>query len=302
MPQPSRSLTPGIADYGLLLLVSAIWGSSFMLIKVAVPTLPAMPLTALRLGVAAVVMLGLTAIVGQKVYFSRHNIMWMALVAIFGNALPFALISWGEEAVPASVAAMLMAVVPLTSVLLAHFFTDDEKLNRWKVFGVFFGIAGLIVLIGPGKLARLGEDVMHQLAIAFAAMCYGVTGLFVRRIKGVSQPAMTAGIMTLSAVMMVPFSLYLFPLADLHPSNLAISTGVVLGVVHTATASLLAYVIIQRLGVTFFSQLNFIVPLFGVLFGVLFLAEQPGLQALAALVLILVGVGLARLGILKSVK
>ena len=132
--------------------------------------------------------------------------------------------------------------------------------------------------------------------------CYGVTGLFVRRIKGVSQPAMTAGIMVLSSLMIVPVSLYLHPLAQLDPDATALAIGMVLGIVHTATASLLAYIVIQKSGVTFFSQLNFIVPLFGVLFGVLFLAEQPGVQALVALVLILTGVGLARYGLVKSVK
>ena len=295
-----KMAVPKIVDYALLTLLAAIWGSSFMLIKVAVETIPAIPMTTIRLSVAAIAMLLFAAASGQKLPFGVRLWTMMALVAVFGNALPFALISWGEESVDSGLAAILMAVMPLTTLLLAHIFTSDERLNRWKFAGVIFGIVGLIVLIGPQKLLTLGNDVIPQLAIALAAVCYGISALVVRFIRGVPVRAMTAGILLISALIMVPVSLMFSDVSQLSPSTASLMAVISLGVIQTAIANLIAFMMIQKLGSTFFSQLNFIVPLFGVLFGVVFLSETPGLYALLALVIILTGVGLARYGIYRS--
>ena len=295
---------PSTADYALLTFLAAIWGSSFMLIKVAVDTIPAVPMTAGRLTVAAIIMMIFTTASRQKLPYGGKGAakLWglMTLVAIFGNALPFVLISWGEERVDSGLAAIMMAVMPLTTLLLAHIFTADEKLNRWKFLGVMLGIVGLVVLMGPQKLLSLGGDVVHQLAIACAAVCYGISALIVKYIKGIAARAMTAGVLLISVVFIVPASLLVSDVSQISPSASSIMATITLGIFQTAIAGLIAYFIIQKLGATFFSQLNFIVPLFGVLFGVMFLAETPSLYALLALAIILIGVGLARYGIYKS--
>ena len=293
---------PKIVDYALLTLLAAIWGSSFMLIKIAVETIPAIPMTTVRLVVAAVVMLVFALASGQKL--PRGVKLWtlMAMAAIFGNALPFTLISWGEESVDSGLAAIMMAIMPLTTLFLAHIFTDDEKLNRWKFFGVMLGIVGLVVLIGPQKLFFLGHDVFRELAIASAAVCYGISTMVVRFIKGVPARAMTTGILLTSALIMLPVSLVMVDFGDISPSTASITATVSLGILQTAIANLVAFFIIQKLGATFFSQLNFLVPLFGVLFGFVFLSEIPGVNALLALIIILTGVGVARYGIYRSMR
>ena len=293
---------PKIADYALLTLLAAIWGSSFMLIKIAVETIPALPMTTARLVVAATVMLVFALASGQKL--PRGVKLWtmMALAAIFGNALPFTLISWGEESVDSGLAAIMMAIMPLTTLFLAHIFTDDEKLNRWKFLGVMLGIVGLVVLIGPQKLFFLGHDVSRELAIAAAAVCYGISTMVVRFIKGVPARAMTTGILLTSVLVMVPVTLIIVDFGEISPSTASITATVSLGILQTAIANLVAFFIIQKLGATFFSQLNFLVPLFGVLFGVVFLAETPSLNALFALIIIFTGVGVARYGIYRSLR
>lgn len=271
-----------------------------MLIKIAVASMPAVPVTTMRLVVAAVFMSVFAVLSRQRFPCSLRIWGLIALVAIFGNALPFALISHGEETVDSGLAAILMAIMPLTTLLLAHIFTADEKLNAWKLAGVTIGIIGLIILIGPAKLVHLGDNVSSQLIIASAAVCYGIATLIVKNIKGVPQRAMTAGIMIVSALLMLPVCLYYYPPASLSPTASSLWATLLLGILQTAIASLMAYAIIQKLGATFFSQLNFLVPLFGVAFGVLFLGEQLHINALVALVTILIGVGLARYGILKT--
>jgi len=300
---PTQKLkSPTWQDYALLTLIAAVWGSSFMLIKIAVETIPAVSLTAMRLIIAAIVLYAFALFSGQNL--PRGAKVWglMALVAIFGNALPFTLISWGQERVDSGLAAIMMAVMPLSTLLLAHIFTTDEKLNRWKFAGVLLGMVGLVVLIGPGKLSNFGGDVVRQLAIALAAFCYGISALIVKVIKGVPALAMTAGIMLVSALIMVPAALIANDVTQIAPSTSSLSAGISLGLLQTALASLLAFIVIQKLGATFFSQLNFMVPLFGVMLGATFLGETLGLNAFAALAIILVGVGLARHGIKKAAE
>ncbi len=294
--------TPTLPDYGLLTILAAVWGSSFMFIKIAVETIPALPMTSGRLGIAALVGLAVMFAMKQRLPSGLKTWGLMVIVAIFGNALPFALISWGEEGVDSGLAAILMAVMPLTTILLVHFFTDDEKLNLWKMIGVVLGIVGVIVLMGPTKLVHLGDDIVRQVSITFAAVCYGIATLFVKKIKDVPQISMTAGILALSALVMLPFGLLTASYVELTPSTVSLIAMVLLGVLHTAAANLLAYSIVRRLGATFFAQLNFMVPLFGVLFAVLFLKETISWNAGFALLIILLGVGIARYGILKSLK
>lgn len=291
---------PTMQDYFLLIFLAAIWGSSFMLIKVAVHTIPAVAMTTGRLSIAAVLMVVVAVASGQKM--PRGVKVWtlIALVAVFGNSLPFGLISWGEERVDSGLAAIMMAIMPLTTLLLAHVFTSDEKLNRWKLAGVLLGFIGLIVLMGPDKLLTLGGDVVHQLAIASAAVLYGISALFVKFIRDVPARSLTAGILVLSTISILPLAAVTTDVSTISPSWPSILAMVTLGIFQTALAGLIAYFIIRKLGATFFSQLNFIVPLFGVLFSVLFLSENLGLHAIFALFIILAGVGLARYGIYKS--
>ena len=126
---------PGAVDYGMLMTLSALWGSSFLFIKLGVDTVPALTVTAGRLILAAVLLAAVAYHAGQTM--PRGARLWglITLAALFGNALPFSLIAWGEEAIDSGLAAILMAVMPLTTVLLAHVFTRDEKLTVGKAAG-----------------------------------------------------------------------------------------------------------------------------------------------------------------------
>ena len=136
------------------------------------------------------------------------------------------------------------------------------------------------------------DIILRQLGIACAAVCYGIATLFVRKIRDVPQVSMTAFVLLMSVLFIVPASLLKVGHNFLNPSLISIAAMVILGVVHTAMANLMAYNVVQRMGATFFAQLNFMVPLFGVLFAVVFLREHIGINALIALFLILTGVAM----------
>lgn len=287
---------PGPADYALLVTLAAIWGSSFLFIKLAVETAPAATATAIRLAIAALMMLVIAALAGKRLPGDRRIWGLILLAGLFGNALPFTLISWGEEVIDSGLAAILMAVMPLTTVLLAHVLIADEKLNVAKGIGVTLGIVGLIVLIGPEKLFQLGDNTVRQLAVAAAAVCYGVNAVVTRALMGLPRRALAAAILTASFVMLLPVALYIDRPWDLAPSTLSLGSIAVLAVLHTVIATFLMFAVVGRQGASFFSQINFLVPLFGVFWGMLLLSEDPSANAYAALALILLGIAVARRG------
>jgi len=285
---------PGIRDYALLLALAACWGTSFLFIKIAAETVPAITVTAARLVIALPILMAATRMAGQVL--PRGLRLWGAIcaAALFGAALPFTLITWGEERIDSGLAAILMAVMPLTTVLLAHFFTRDERLTPRKTAGVVVGIAGLVVLFGPEKLAQLGADTVRQLAVAAAAVCYGVNAVITKRLIGQPRQGLAAA-MTLAAVaMMVPASLIVDRPWRVQADMGSIAAILVLGVVQTAIGTMIMFALIHRQGASFFSQINFLVPLVGVIAGALILFERPPPNAYVALVLILLGVAVAR--------
>ncbi|HXF53554.1 MAG TPA: DMT family transporter [Hyphomicrobiaceae bacterium] len=282
-----------------LLLLAAIWGSSFLFIKIGVESVPAVPMTTLRIGLAAVLMMALARTYGE--WFPTDRRLWpfILLAGLFGNALPFTLISWGEERIDSGLAAILMAPMPLTTLVLAHLFTE-EKLNTGKLAGVILGILGLVVLIGPDSLTRLGEDTVRQLAVAAAGCCYAVNAVASKWLTGGSRIGMAAAVMVASTLFMAPLSLlepsdWLFA-----PTPASVAAIVVLAVMQTAIGTLLMLGIVARQGASFFSQINFLIPLFGVMWGALVLAERPSPNAVVALALILAGVAVARRAVVQG--
>ncbi len=293
--QPPAASGPGLADYGLLLLLSAIWGSSFLFIKVAVETMPAVSMTASRLTLAGVILVAMAVLSKQPMPRGKRLWGWILMSAFFGNALPFALIGWGEEKIDSGLAAILMAVMPLTTLVLAHIFTADEKITLPKAIGVVLGFAGLIVLIGPAKLATLGEETVRQLAVAGAAVCYGINAIITKQFSGLPPRSLAASVVMLSALMLIPATFLFDSPLSLEPSLLSGLAIAGLAVLHTVVATLLLFTIVRRQGAAFFSQINYLVPPFGVAWGAVLLAERPSPNAYVALALILIGIAIAGL-------
>ncbi len=287
---------PGWLDFSFLLALAILWGSSFVLIKIAVASVPAVSTTAGRLLCAAALFLVLLGLGDRAATLSRRDWLWVLGVAITGNVLPFALISWAEETIDSGIASILMAIMPLATILLAHFFTADERLNAHKISGAVLGLSGLIILIGPQKLLHLGDDAVHQLAVVLAAVCYAVSAIFTKRLVHVSPVTLGTAVMSLSALIVLPIALVLERPWTLAPSPGSIAAIVALGIFPTALAMLLLYQLIQRQGASFFSQINFLVPPTGFFLGAWLLGERPGINAYIALAVILAGIAISRRG------
>jgi len=295
---------PSLTDYALLVSLSAMFGASFLLIKISITELPTLTIVVARLVIAAVILWGAMKMAGQHLPRGLRIWMWILVAAIFGNALPWWLITWGQVRVDAGLTAILMATMPLSTLLLAHIFTDDEKLNFWKMLGVVFGIAGVVVLIGVDQLSMLGDDTIRQYAIAAAAICYGVNAIITKQLVGYPRRAMATSLMLMSIVLVLPFAIAYDPPVINVPSFAVITAVIMLGIFPSALGTLMIFAIVARQGASFLSQINLLVPVFGVLWGYLFLSEQLSGNAILAMILILAGVAIARVNSnsLKSKK
>jgi len=291
----SQSYKAGFSDYALLVSLAAIFGGAFMLTKIAVVEVPPATIVFVRLAIAAAIICGVMMAAGQT--FASLSGHWPIIVlgGFFGNALPFALVTWGQERVDAGLTAILMACMPLLTLILAHFATRDERLDSWKLAGCFMGLAGVAYLFGFDKLLKLGDEAIRQYAIIGAACCYAIHAIISKYLLGVPRKAVSAALLSVSAAMLLPFALFFDHPWTLSPSWMGWLSMVLLGIFPTALGTLMLFAIIQRQGAGFLSQINFLVPVFGVVWAILFLGESVPKEGLIALFLILVGVGIARL-------
>jgi len=284
-----------IVSYVLLVGLAAIFGMSFMLTKIVVVDVPPSTIVFTRLLIATVCVGAVMVWVGQSMRPLIEHWRIIALAGFFGNAMPFFLISWGQAKVDAGLTAILMAVMPLITLVLAHFFTGDEKLNIYKIIGFCLGLLGVAVLIGFDKLATLGEETVRQYAIMGGAFCYAVHAIVSKYLTDMPRQAVTVAVLFVSCLMMLPFSLFLDQPWTLSVSTTAAWSLLILGVLPTAIGTLMLYAIVERQGAGFLSQINFLVPVFGVLWAIVFINEMLPPDAVTALLIILAGVAIARI-------
>ena len=286
---------PGLYDYFLLVTLAAMFGASFMMTKVAVVDVPPGTIAFARIAIAAAIIFCTMMAVRQSLTSLRGHWRMVFLAGLFGNALPFFLISWGQEKVDAGLTAILMAVMPLITLFLAHFFTPDEKLNAFRILGFLLGLFGVAVLIGFEKLATLGGDVIREYAIMAAACCYGIHAILSKKIVGLPRHAVSAGVLIASCILLLPIVLYIDQPWNVSPSGLSWIMLVLLGIFPTALGTLMLFMIVGRQGAGFLSQINFLVPVFGILWAIIFLDEVLPANAALALIIILAGIAIARI-------
>lgn len=292
----AESSRPGAVEIALLLSLATLWSSSFAFIKVAVETVPPLSVAAGRLTLAMVLIVAVALL--RRVRFPSVPGLWPKFFAIglFGNALPFTLISWGEVTIDSGLAAILMAVMPLATLVLAHLFTSDERMNPARILGVALGFGGVVVLIGPAALAGLGDEALRQSAVALGAVCYAIATVTARRLPRMPLLASSAGALIASVALSLPLTLLIDRPWTLAPSSESLGAVVVLGLFPTALAMLMYFALLRRTGATFIALNNYLIPSLGVIWGILFLGEALSARAVVALAVILAGIAVTRIG------
>ena len=285
---------PKPLDWLMLLALTVMWGSAFLMTKVAVESLPPSLVVAGRMLVASAVLLVLAVFWLRRLQTSGRAWLFFVLIAFFGNALPYSLISWGQDFIDSGLTGILMAVMPLFTLGLAHFFIPGERMNFFRTLGFIFGFIGVVILMGPDNLlglAEVDETFVPMLAVLAGAVSYAVSAILSRLRP--DDDAFGAALATtlLATLMVVPVGLESGVLGvRLQGNLLALMAVAGLGVFSTAIAALVYFRLVTRAGPGFISQLNYLIPVWAVLVGALFLGEQPQMNHLHALALILGGI------------
>jgi len=276
-------------NWGLLLLLSLLWGSSFFFYKVLVAVLPPVTVVLGRVGIAAVAMNLWLLAQGQRMPLGGKLWLRFLLLGFLNNTLPFILIAWGETRITSGMASILNATTPIFMVMVAHWGTHDEKLSFGKALGIAFGVIGVIVLVGPAAFQGVSA-IWGELAVIGASCCYGFGGVYSRRFKDLSPLVAATGQITGATILLIPLSL----LID-HPWNLPMPGATVwasllaIALINTALAYVVYFRMLATVGVTYISLVTFLIPVIALLLGAVFLSESVTLGALAGMAIIALG-------------
>jgi len=282
-------------NLALLLVLGAIWGTSFLFIKIIVTEIGPMTLVAGRLGMAALVIWMLLRVLRVSPPRERRTWAAFAVVGLLNGALPFTLISWGEQFIPSGWAALLQATTPLFTILLAHILTRDDRITPTKALGVALGFCGVGLLMLPQIREGLTTWLWGMLAIVGSSVSYALASIFARKqLQGQPPMASAAGQFTMGFFYMLPLALTFERPLDISLSSGALASWVTLAVLGTVIAYIIYYALLARTSATFTTMVTYIVPINGLILGALVLHEPLGPLVLISLGLVLGGVLLVR--------
>ena len=285
-------------DWMLLAALVAMWGSSFMFIKIGVASVPTSTLVAARLILGALILLVVVYLRGARLPPFGRVWGYYTILALLGNCIPFTAITWGQQRTDSALAGILMAVMPLATMLLAHFFVKGEHMTRNRVLGFILGFAGIAVLMGPPALGRIsGQSLatLSQMAILLGALCYAANSVLTRILaRGDDVLVASAAMLLIASVIALPIALAVDKPWQLAPGFASLSAILWLGVGPTAIATVVYFKLIATAGPTFMSLVNYMSPAVAVFLGVSLLGETPGIHAYVALALILLGIAVSQ--------
>ncbi len=279
----------GARDFGALLLLGALWGASFIFIRVAVPELGPVFLVELRVGLAAVALV-IAAVALGRLQKLRGRWKQFFLLATVNAALPFSLISAAELYLTASLAAILNSTTVMFTAIVAAVWMGDALTTR-KILGVLLGTVGVTVLVGWDPVELDLAVLLAVGAMLAASLSYGVAAVYAKR-TFVGMPPLTIAVGQQIAATTIMLPLAAVGIPEVRPSATAILSVLALALLSTAVAYMLYYRLIRNVGPTSTSTVTLLVPIFGLIFGVLLLDEPFGLGTLLGLGIILYSVSL----------
>lgn len=289
--------TPGVLiDWkswvGLSVLVMA-WGSSFLLIVYALRDLDPFFITGARIALAATVVSAIARTTAGPFPREARFWYWSAPIGIAALILPFSLYTWAQVETPSGVVAIYIAATPLVALVLSHF-ASDEAITRRGAFGFVIGFAGVVMLIGIDNITHLGSGALwREVAAAGAAFAFAVGAILVRRAPRYNPLHATAGALIAAALIYAPATIYLAPAA--MPGRAAIGAVAILGTVQTGLAQVTRYFLIKRSGVIFTAQTSYLLPIWAIFLGWLFLDETLSRGDAFGFALILCGLAATRI-------
>jgi drug/metabolite transporter (DMT)-like permease len=285
-----------IKSFALILLLGLMWGPSFLFIKLGLEGgIPPLTLATLRVGFAAIFLWVFVIIRNSAIPDSKRIFFHAAIIAIFSQALPFALINIAEQYIDSALAGIINGITPIATALFAHLLIHDEKLTWRKTFGILLGIGGFLVLLLPSLWNHMIDvDTLSIIGVGLAALCYAIGiiygRLFLRNTRTLALPALQISFATLY---LLPFAFFVEGIADFSTFTLmAWGSVLFLAFWGTACAFIVYFYVLQQYGALALGTSTFLLPIFSIFFGVVFLDEQLSWLMYAGTILILSGMKL----------
>ena len=282
--------------WAALLGLVTLWGSSYLMVEVALTLWSPPQVAGLRIAAAALILLPAVFLGGRSLPRAPRAWGWYLLIALIGNAVPFFLIAWGQQYLESGLAGILAASTPLCVLLLAHYLLPDERLRPQQAMAFVMGFGGIVVLMGPDSLAALGgsgDRLWGQLAVFGGAFCYALATVAARFVPTAHPVVTSASVLMIASLMMSPWAAT-GVLTGLQAPPPVLGAIAFLGLLGTGVASIMYFFLIAQTGARFTSLLNYLVPVWAVSLGGAVLGETLPPSAWLALAMILVALYLMR--------
>lgn len=287
-------------QWGLLVLIAVIWGMSFFFTKLALRELGPFTLVFYRLLLAASVTCMVLFLSGQRLPMDILSWRRFFMLGAFNACVPFTLVSIGQVYIDSSLASILNATAPIFTVIMAHYLTEDEKINAHRLAGVVLAFAGVVLLIGPGSLASMTSNYIGQLAMFGAVMSYSYSSIYAKNVSDMPiLPTMTGTLVT-ACLLSYPLAFLLeYPLVtDIHAPT--IGAVLFISLMATSFAYLLYFHVIRTAGATNTLLLVFLIPVTAILMGVVILDESVDARMIAGMLIVFCALVLVDGRVLRS--
>ncbi len=286
---------PKPLDFFLLTLLALIWASAFFNIKIATYSFGPITIAFLRVFFGAIPLLIICFYRKIKIEAFSKDWRWFAAIGFINLALPFFLIAYGIQNVQSNLAAILMASTPLSATILSHFFTKNEKINLLKSIGILLGFSGILFLF-TDKILFNENNIWSVLIILLASTFYVVGGVLTLKISNKSNENVTTSILIWATIFLLPLSLFFEKPWNLSPRLDSTISLIYLGIFATGIAWLLRFHILKNNGLVFQAQVAYLIPIFGVILGFVFLKEEITLKVIISLIAIIIGIYIVKKG------
>jgi len=279
---------PKLIDYTLLIILSLIWASAFFNIKIATESFGPITIAFLRVFFGSMPVLLLCFYKKVKIEAFSKDWYWFAIIGFVNLVLPFFLIAHGVKLVQSNLAAILMSTTPLSSTILGHFFTKNEKFNFIKTIGILIGFSGIIYLFSDNFLIN-DNNFISALLILLGSTCYVVGGVLTLKINEKKNENVTGSILIWAIIILIPIMSFIENTWNTIPSVESSVSVIYLGFVSTGLAWLLRFRILKNNGLIFQSQVSYLIPIFGIVLSYIFLDELITDKVLVSLSAVLIG-------------
>ncbi len=282
-----------ITDYFLLTILSLIWASAFFNIKIATESFGPITIAFLRVFFGSIPVLILCFYKKITIEAFSKDWYWFMLIGLINLVIPFFLIAYGVKSVQSNLAAILMSTTPLSSTILGHFYTKEEKFNFVKTIGILIGFAGIVYLFSDNILID-ENNFLPAILILLGSTCYVIGGVLTLKISKKRNENVTGSILIWATLILFPLTCIIELPSQIIPSFNSSVSVIYLGIVPTGLAWLLRFRILKKNGLIFQSQVSYLIPIFGIFLGYLFLKELITYKVLISLIAVVIGIYFVR--------